>query len=1016
MTAVKRTLERTNILTLAALLFCILLTVASCTDSTDNTAQDPDSTETPSTEKTAVLQQPHPLQPSPTRTPQVPPSQNATPSIIASPSPIATLVPGEGFPPPPLRDPKHPKLDSSLNSLLEKIESGELAPQQAVESAPLHRESHIAVRVQVSGQNAVVVEFLASHGITPRHDFPERIEAFVPIDLLAELSQLPDVSHIDLIIPPHAPQVPVQSVPGNGPNAHGSSSWNNAGITGKGVKIGVIDIGFAGASTLVGTELPHDMSIRCYLTESDTPTDTLDCGESDHGTIVAESIIDIAPDAKLYLVATRSTDDLTEVVDWMTSEGVSIINMSLGWQFDGPGDGSSPYDHSPLKTLAYATTQDILWLNSAGNSGQSSWLGAPTDTDSDGILEFADAGERLHLSTHDQYVVQIRWQGSWGGEARDLNLHLYDSTGNVIAQSTNPQSQQSNHNPYEIIVHDTETAPTLQVTTDAATLPQWLQIVVWNGTIEQTTESGSILSPADSADHRMLAVGAAHWQHTDTIQPYSSRGPLPTGRTKPDIVGADCGDVTKGTFCGTSQASPHIAALAALVMQRYPDFTAADVTRYLTDNAQRPDFGYSPDTWGAGFAHLPEAPTPTPMPSPTPSPNRDREVLESIYRQTDGDNWYRSDNWLTDKPLDQWRGIALNADGRVTIISLPNNLLSGPLPHEITQIPTLRYIDLSRNDLSGTIPADIDRLHRLKEISLDNNSLTGPVPSSIGALEELTSLNLGSNQLTGEIPPELGNLPRILWIVLSGNNLSGEIPSSIADADTLLGFRVADNQITGSVPSSLGDIPELEILLLEKNAISGQIPPELGQLAKLRLLSLHENRLSGPIPATFGSLSALEYLNLSQNQLSGSIPAAIGDLPYVTQVILGANQLSGVIPDSLGAMDYLGILHLNNNSLTGEIPSALAGSTSIVELHLQHNQLTGELPAALAELQNLQELYIHHNVLTGTLPRALLSMTTLKELRFHENQGLCSPTDEAFTEWLADRRERGPECEDGSER
>ena len=1016
MTAVKRTLERTNILTLAALLFLILLTVAACTDSTDNTAQDPGSTETPSTEKAAAPQQLHPPQPSPTRTPQAPPSQNATPSTIGSPSPIATLAPGEGFPPPPFRDPKHPKLDSSLNSLLDKLESGELTPQQAVESAPLHRENHIAVRVQVLQDNAAVVAFLASHGITPRHAFPGRIEAFVPIDLLAELSRIPDVSRIDLIIPPHAPQAPVQPVPGDGFKAHGSSLWNEAGITGTGIKVGIIDVGFAGASALLGTELPQNVSVRCYLTESDTPTDTLDCGDSDHGTIVAESIIDIAPDTTLYLAATRSTDDLKEVVDWMTSEGVSIINMSLGWQFDGPGDGSSPYPHSPLNTLAAAVSRGVLWLNSAGNSGQSSWLGAPADTDSDGILEFADAGERLHLSTHDQYVVQIRWQGSWGGEARDLNLHLYDSGGNVIAQSANPQSQQPNHNPYEIIVSDTESAPTIQVTTSAPTLPQWLQIIVWNGTIEQTTESGSILSPADSPDHRALAVGAAHWQHTDTIQEYSSRGPLPTGRTKPDIVGADCGEVTKGTFCGTSQASPHVAALAALVMQRYPDFTAAAVARYLTENALRPDFGYSPDTWGAGFAYLPDAPTPTPTPSPTPSPNRDREVLESFYRQTDGDNWYRRDNWLSDKPLDQWRGISLNADGRVTILSLPNNLLSGPLPHEITQIPTLRYIDLSRNDLSGTIPPDIDRLHRLKSLSLDDNSLTGPVPPSIGALAELTSLYLASNQLSGDIPPQLGDLPKILWIVLSANQLTGRIPPEIGDAKTLRGFRITANQVTGPIPSTIGDMPELEILLLQQNSLSGPIPSQLGDLPKLHSLDLSDNRLSGQIPATLGRLPAVETINLANNELSGQIPAELADLPYASAIILSDNQLSGQIPGTLGRMEYLVLLALDGNSLTGAIPAGLADSTSLVNLHLQSNLLTGELPAALAAMPKLQRLYVDNNSLTGTLPQALLSMTSLKELTFHENQDLCSPTDDAFKQWLTERYHRGPECEEESER
>ena len=1016
MTAVKRTLERTNILTLAALLFCILLTVAACADSTDNTAQGPGSTETPSTEKTAAPQQLHFPQPSPTQTPQAPLSQNATPSTIASPSPIATLAPGEGFPPPPIRDPKHPKLDSSLNSLLEKIESGELTPQQAVESVPLHRDRHIAVRVQLGDDNSAIIAFLASHGITPRHAFPGRIEAFVPIELLSDLSQLPDITQIDMLIPPIAPQVSIQPVPGNGSKAHGSSLWHESGITGAGIKIGVIDIGFSGASALLGTELPQTVNMRCYLTESDIPTSTLDCGESAHGTIVAESIIDIAPDAALYLAATRSTDDLVEVVDWMASEGVTIINMSLGWQYDGPGDGTSPHQYSPLNTLAKAASRDILWINSAGNSGQSSWLGVPTDLDANGIIEFEDAGEALSLNAHDDYIIQLRWQGHWGREPRDLNLHLRDSAGNIIAQSLNPQSRQPTHNPYELIATDKDKAATLHVTTFAESLPEWLQVVIWHGEITQTTESGSILSPADSTDRRMLAVGAAHWQSTDTIQSYSSRGPLPTGGTKPDIVGADCGQVTSGTFCGTSQASPHIAALAALVMQQYPDYAADDVAHFLRENAYLPTQDGSPNTWGAGFAYLPAPPTPTPTPTPTPPPNQDRELLTSFYRQTDGDNWKRNDNWLSNQPLDQWRGVALNADGRITNLSLPNNNLSGPIPPELTQLTTLRHIDLSRNNLTGTIPADIDRLHRLKQVSLDNNNLTGQIPAAIGSLTQLTSLYLASNQLSGTIPPQLGALPKILWIVLNANQLTGQIPPEIGKAKTLRGFRITDNQITGTIPATLGGMPELEILFLQNNSLSGPIPPQLGDLPKLRLFDLTDNQLSGQIPATLGRLPAVETINLANNELSGQIPAELADLPYASAIILSDNQLSGQIPGTLGRMEYLVLLALDGNSLTGPIPTGIADSTSLVNLHLQNNLLTGELPAALAAMPKLQRLYVDNNSLTGTLPQALLSMTSLKELTFHENQDLCSPTDDAFKQWLTERYHRGPECEDGSER
>ena len=118
--------------------------------------------------------------------------------------------------------------------------------------------------------------------------------------------------------------------------------------------------------------------------------------------------------------------------------------------------------------------------------------------------------------------------------------------------------------------------------------PAWIQVVVWGTYIEHYTRNGSITNPAESANPGMLAVGAAHWNDVHTIEPYSSRGPTPDGRVKPDVVGADCGvtarsplDEYNDGFCGTSQAAPHVAGMAALVRQRFPSYTPAEVASYL---------------------------------------------------------------------------------------------------------------------------------------------------------------------------------------------------------------------------------------------------------------------------------------------------------------------------------------------------------------------------------------------------------------------------------------------------
>ncbi|MBM3943884.1 MAG: hypothetical protein FJ317_00135 [SAR202 cluster bacterium] len=107
----------------------------------------------------------------------------------------------------------------------------------------------------------------------------------------------------------------------------------------------------------------------------------------------------------------------------------------------------------------------------------------------------------------------------------------------------------------------------------------------------------------------MLAVGAANWTDTNTIEPFSSQGPTMDDRVKPDIVGADNGNSVsyEGPWFGTSQASPHVAGLAALVRQRFPELTPAQVATYLKNNAA-PRGTVPNNTWGYGFAQLPFLP------------------------------------------------------------------------------------------------------------------------------------------------------------------------------------------------------------------------------------------------------------------------------------------------------------------------------------------------------------------------------------------------------------------------
>ena len=100
-------------------------------------------------------------------------------------------------------------------------------------------------------------------------------------------------------------------------------------------------------------------------------------------------------------------------------------------------------------------------------------------------------------------------------------------------------------------------------------------------------------------------------------------------------------------------------------------------------------------------------PTPTATPQTTPRAgdvNTDRAALEALYNTTSGSNWKDDANWLSNRPLGEWRGVSTDADGRVTQLSLGGNRLSGSIPPELGSLANLETLYLDGNQLSGCVP------------------------------------------------------------------------------------------------------------------------------------------------------------------------------------------------------------------------------------------------------------------------------------------------------------------------
>ena len=550
---------------------------------------------------------------------------------------------------------KYPNLGSHLNGLVVQVEDGETTSQDAALDTPVHSRASVAVTIHLTGNVDDVVTFLEENGGSSRNVGDGYIEAYVPVMLLGQVSEQPGVLRVREIVPAVEHQS-TQRIVGQGPQEHGSPSWNQAGYSGQGVKVGVIDsfFGFNDFSSLMGTELPSTVQARCYTDVGRFTQNVADCADalfgSDHGTRVAETVMDIAPEASLYIASPRSRGDTNSAVDWMVSQGVSVIVRAETYLFDGPGDGTSPFGDSPLKTVDRAVAGGIIWANAAGNFARRTWFGPYSTVESEDIrfLDFhgSDVFNEMLLDAGDWITVQLRWDDSWRGASRDFDLLLWDfAAADIVAYSFDLQGGEPGQVPSEELRYQVPRDGwyAVLVVHDSGSTPDWLQVTVGGvGSIQHYTGNGSIGNPGESANPGMLAVGAAHWNDVRAIEPYSSRGPTPDGRVKPDIVGADCGATAlrplneyNSGFCGTSQAAPHVAGMAALVRQRFPDYTPAQVASYLKDNAEQRQSPDPNSTWGHGFAKLPppdgtaRPTTPAPSNAFTRNPAADFDGLQS---------------------------------------------------------------------------------------------------------------------------------------------------------------------------------------------------------------------------------------------------------------------------------------------------------------------------------------------------------------------------------------------------
>lgn len=317
---------------------------------------------------------------------------------------------------------------------------------------------------------------------------------------------------------------------------------------------------------------------------------------------------------------------------------------------------------------------------------------------------------------------------------------------------------------------------------------------------------------------------------------------------------------------------------------------------------------------------------------------------------------------------------------------MSNNMLSGELNWDFSQLKELVVLDAYNNEFNGSLPLGLSQLSKLQHLHLGGNYFSGKIPPNYGDFEQLLYLHLGGNDLNGIIPGELGNLTTLEQLFLGYfNDFDGGIPAEFGKLTSLVHLDLANCSLEGSVPPELGNLNKLDTLFLQVNELTGSIPPQLGNLSSLRTLDLSKNSLTGEIPLELSGLRQLTLLQLNINKFHGEIPRFIAELDNLEVLQLWQNNFTGPIPSKLGANGRLKVLDLSTNKLTGLVPKSLCFGRQLLILILFNNFLFGPLPADLAQCETLVKVRIWQNYLTGSIPYGLLYLPELSLLELQNN-------------------------------
>jgi hypothetical protein len=500
------------------------------------------------------------------------------------------------------------RLDSALWAAV-KMQKGEpIAP--GIQALPAMWDQ---IKLDAAGLTAVEVRgevtdellsSLAALGVKVEAAYPEAgvVTVRTPLQQVYAVASLSGVRGV---------HVPTGYRTNTGPNnsqgdaAHRANVVRGMGITGAGVKVGVIS---DGVLSLAARQAAGDLPAVTVLVPGPNSGPP-----ADEGTAMLEIVHDIAPQAQLYFASALGTGTATPLVmansvRVLAAAGCRVIVDDITYLNEGA------FQDGPIaQAVNEVTAAGVLYFSSAANSGNKNdgtsgtWEG---DFSASGLTFDYDDGtgpKPVHQFAPGQTLnaftelpsgpapTSLKWSDPLGQSANDYDLFITNSTGGILAFSV--ALQDGDDDPFEFILNAQAVNRAVMIVRYSGQA-RALRVDTNRSEIDINTagntyghNAGASTVTVAATDARATGGGAFVGGGANPVETFSSDGPrrifyYPDGTPitpgnflfgtngglvlqKPDITAADC--VTTGTpgfttFCGTSAAAPHAAAIAALAL------------------------------------------------------------------------------------------------------------------------------------------------------------------------------------------------------------------------------------------------------------------------------------------------------------------------------------------------------------------------------------------------------------------------------------------------------------------